>query len=63
MCGKLSAVKEHVCIQGGIKFLETVIEPQKLAKVDVKKMPITGLSFTALQGIYNPVACVLCALE
>jgi len=60
MCGKLSAVKEQMCIQGGIKFLETVIEPQKLAKADVKKMPITGLSFTALWGIYNPlfVSCV-----
>jgi hypothetical protein len=52
-----------MCIQGGITFLQTVIEPQKLAKADVKKMPITGLSFTALWGIYNPVACVLCALE
>jgi hypothetical protein len=59
LCGKLSAVKEQICIQGRIKFLETIVEHQKLAKADVKKMLITGLSFTALWGIYNPVACVL----
>jgi len=52
-----------MCIECRIKFLETVIEPQKLAKADVKKMPITGFSFTALWGVYNPLACVLCALE
>jgi hypothetical protein len=52
VCGKLSAVKEHMCIQGGIKFLETVIEPQKLAKADVKKMPIIGLPLQPC-GVYT----------
>jgi hypothetical protein len=63
MCGRLSDVKEQMCVQGRFKFLETVIEPQRLAKADVKKMSITGFSFTSLWRNYNPVACVLCAPE
>ena len=67
--GKLSDVKEQMCVEGRINFLEPNVDcsrcaaccwkPQRLAKADVKKMSMMRLSFTALWDIYNPIACVL----